>query len=905
MRKLLIWASVFCGSSLSASLSVYDLKCEYKENPVGIDTTLPRVSWKVKSGGRSVTQAAYQIRAANSIKDLADTKTLLWDSGKVLSDQSIHIPYSGPALESRQRVYWQVRIWDNLGKSCQWSLPVFWEMGLLEPSDWQAEWIEPDRVEDPNISNPCPFLRKEFSLDKEIISARAYVTSHGLYQMEINGQVVGEDLFTPGWTSYQKRLQYQVYDVTDLLKKNANCVGVVLGDGWYRGFLVWREHRNTYGKDLALLAEIEVIYKDGTQAIIGTDSSWKASTGPILKSDIYNGEVYDSRLEMTGWSESGFDDSVWAEVSVKNHSKDILVASAGVPVRRIEEIKPIKLLKAPNGQDIIDLGQNMIGWLRFKVEGPAGTRIKLQHAEVLDAQGNLYTDNLRDAEQTIEYIVKGSGKEVFEPHFTFQGFRYVSVQGWPQEISLDDFTGVVIHSDIEPTGTFECSNPAINQLQHNIQWGQKGNFLDVPTDCPQRDERLGWTGDAQVFAPAACFNFDVAAFYTKWLADLAADQKPNGAVPHVIPDVLSESASAGWADSATIVPWVMYLYYGDTGILEQQYGSMKAWVDYMTQRAGDNFLWDNDFTFGDWLAYSSNRSDYPGATTKKTLVSQAYFARSTEILRQTAKILGKTKDARRYSELLKNIKQAFKKEFVTANGCLVSHTQTAYSLALEFGLLDADLRDGAAKRLAGDVNKFKHITTGFLGTPLICHVLSDYGYLDEAYLLLNRREYPSWLYPIVAKGATTIWERWDGIKPDGSFQDAGMNSFNHYAYGAIGDWLYGVVAGVKIDERAPGYKHIIIDPHPGGGLSYAKISLESMYGTIQSGWEIKGDSITLTVEIPPNTTATLKLPVEESSKITESDASLDKTNGILSVKQRQQKVIVCIGSGRYEFKYPK
>ncbi|MHC4478001.1 MAG: family 78 glycoside hydrolase catalytic domain, partial [Planctomycetota bacterium] len=816
----------------------------------------------------------------------------------------------GPALLSRQRIWWQVRIWDEQDRPSDWSDPAFWEMGLLKSSDWKADWIEPNLDEDPNASNPCPMLRREFRLKGKINSARMYVTCLGLYQMQFNGQVMADQLFTPGWTAYLHRLQYQTYDVTELLKPGVNCVGVVLGDGWYRGRLVWKNRRNLYGDKLALLAQIEVVYQDGSRELITTDPTWKASTGPILMSDIYDGELYDARLEKDNWSKPGFEDSDWSGVTVANHSKDILVAPAGPPVRSIEELRPIKILNTPAGETVVDMGQNMVGWLRLKVQGPAGTHVKLRHAEVLDAQGNFYVENLRTAKQTVEYILKGKGQEVYEPHFTFQGFRYVAVEGWPGELSLDDLTGVVIHSDYTPTGSFECSNPMINQLQHNIQWGQKGNFLDVPTDCPQRDERLGWTGDAQVFARTACFNADVAAFFTKWLADLAADQQPGGAVPHVIPNVLSlgkdegQSASAGWADAAVVVPWTIYLCYADTRILEQQYPSMKAWVDYMAGRAGSTCFWNKDHTFGDWLAFSTNRSDYPGATTSKDLIRQAYFARSTDLLRRTAKILGKTSDASRYAELLKKVKSVFREEFVTPNGRIASNTQTGYSLALAFDLLDDSSKESAARRLAEDVRRFKHITTGFLGASPICHMLSDHGYLDEAYMLLNRKDYPSWLYPIT-KGATTIWERWDGVKPDGSFQDKGMNSFNHYAYGAIGDWLYRVVAGLEIDEQNPGYKHIIIEPQPGGGLTYAKARLDSMYGPIESGWSLDGPTVTVNIEIPPNTTATAKLPSANLADVTEGGRPLADADGIIDTSQDADTAVLRLGSGRYSFQYQK
>jgi len=656
--------------------------------------------------------------------------------------------------------------------------------------------------------------------------------------MHINGKRVGDQVFAPGWTSYNKRLQYQTYDVTELLQRGENAVGVILGDGWYRGFIGFSGQRNRYGNRGALLAQIEILFQDGRRETIGTDGKWKSATGPILISEIYNGETYDARLEKAGWTQAGFSDGDWSGVKVVDLPKSVLIAPAGPPVRRIQEVKPVRVFTTPGGDTVADMGQNMVGWLRLKVQGPAGTTVVLHHAEVLDKQGNFYTDNLRAAMQTVKYTLKGGGPEVLEPHFTFQGFRFVKVEGYPGELTTDSLTGIVIHSDMARSSEFETSSPLINQLQHNIIWGQKGNFLDVPTDCPQRDERLGWTGDAQVFSRTAAFNMDVATFFTKWLKDMAADQYENGSVPHVIPDILTRpngpaAGSAAWADAAVIIPWTTYLSYGDRRILEQQYPSMAKWVDYERRRAGDDYIWDGDPHFGDWLAFATTRSDYPGATTGKDLIATAFFAHSTDLLQRTAIILGKQEDAARYAELFEKIKAAFRKEFVTDTGRVGENTQTAYALALQFDLLPENLRPAAAERLVRDVRERKHLTTGFVGTPYLCHVLSRFGYLGEAYMLLNRDQYPSWLYP-VKQGATTIWERWDGQKPDGTFQDKGMNSFNHYAYGAIGEWMYRVMAGIEIDPAEPGYKHILIQPQPGGGLTYAKASFDSMYGRVAS-----------------------------------------------------------------------
>jgi alpha-L-rhamnosidase len=908
-----VFSSIFvtvlacAAASFAAQAAVVNLRCEYKANPVGIDTLQPRLSWQLASGDRGVVQNSYQVRVAESADALS--KSPVWDSGRTASGDSHLVPYRGPALQSARRYYWQVRVWTGSDEPSQWSEAAFWETGLLRPSDWQARWIQAEIEEDTRKSSPAIVLRKEFDVAAPVRSARAYVTCLGLYEMELNGRRVGDQVFTPGWTAYDTRLQYQTYDITGDLKTGKNAVGVTLGDGWYRGNLAFDGQRNTYGDKTAVLMQIQITYTDGRAAVVASDGTWKSSTGPILASDIYNGETYDARLEMPGWSSAGFAVQSWHPVRVVENPRLALIAPEGPPVRKIEEVKPVKILRTPAGDTVVDMGQNMVGWIRLNVKGPAGTKVTLRHAEVLDREGNFYTENLRSARQTDTYILRGGDAEVFEPHFTFHGFRYVAVDGFPGELTLENLTGVVIHSDIRPTGRFESSNAVLNQLQHNIVWGQKGNFLDVPTDCPQRDERLGWTGDAQAFARTASFNFDVAGFYTRWLKDLAADQKASGAVPHVIPNVLDrkspdESAgSAGWADAAVVVPWTVYLVYGDTRVLERQYPSMKAWVDFMARRAGTKLIWDTDFTFGDWLAFATTRSDYPGATTDKDLVCQAYFAHSTDLLQRTAVVLGKSDDAAGYADLLARIKKVFLDEFVTPNGRLASNTQTAYALALGFDILPEQLRASAARRLAENVRSFGHLTTGFLGTPLLCQVLADYGYWDEAFLLLNRKEYPSWLYPIT-RGATTIWERWDGQKPDGTFQDKGMNSFNHYAYGAIGEWLYKAVAGIEIDPQRPGYRHILVQPHPGGGLEHAMAAIDTVYGPALSDWKIASGHFTLAVEVPPNSKATVLLPGARRDQLRESGRPIAAGNGIADITDAEGAVTVNIGSGRYVFEYP-
>ncbi len=894
---LIAFAFVAFSSVTFGKTEVVNLRVEYHENPIGIDIEKPRFSWQIISGEKQTSQLAYEIRVAKSEGELSKKNKQIWNSGKVDSGISVNVPYGGEALNSMERAWWQVRVWDNKGKASAWSTPAYWETGILQPELWKAGWITLGDEPEEKKSLPAHYYRNEFSTSKKIKSARVYVTSLGLYELFINGEKVGDQLFTPGWTSFNKRLQYQTYDVSDMLKKD-NAIGAVLGDGWYRGNIGWKDQRNYYGGQLALLLQLKIDYVDGSSELITTNEDWYATTGPIVESDIYNGEVYDARLEMKNWASADFDQSNWAKVTMVEKNKKALVAPQGVPVRAVEEIKPIKLMITPKGETVIDIGQNMVGWIRIKMKGKKDQEVKIKFAEVLDKEGNFYTDNLRSAKCTDTYIFANDGEVTYEPSFTFHGFRFIKLEGFEETPTLDDVVGVVIYSDMKPTGTFNCNNELINQLQHNIQWGQKGNFLDVPTDCPQRDERLGWTGDAQVFAPTAGFNFDVAAFYTKWMKDVSADQLESGKIPHVIPDVLKGNGGAtGWADAVAIIPWNVYKIYGDRRILEESYPAITKWLGYMTKRAGDDYLWTDDPHFGDWLAFATTRSDYPGATTEKDLLATAYFYYTSTLTAKIAGIIGKKEDAVKYRQLAAHIKNAFGSEFVTPNGRLVSHTQTAYVLALAFGILPDQLVENAGNYLARDVQKFKHLTTGFLGTPLLCPTLSEVGRDDLAYFLLHRPEYPSWLYP-VTQGATTIWERWDGQKPDGSFQDVGMNSFNHYAYGAIGEWLYSYVAGIKVDENNPGYKHFFLEPHPGGRLNEVNASFASMYGEIASSWKIEDGKMTYTVNVPANTTAQVRLPKAKLEEVTMEESL--KSNA----KQMVEDVVVELGSGSYAFNYP-
>lgn len=902
-RYFLLPFLLLCSSLISfAQVKVANLRVENLVNPVGLDITQPRFSWQLVSEKRNVLQTAYELRVANDATALGKAPDLIWQTGKVNSDQSLYVPYGGAALQSGKRYYWQVRVWDKEGKASAWSAPAYWQMALLQPSDWKAKWIEPGYAED-SVLRPSPLMRKEFSAPKKIRSATAYITAHGLYEAFINGKRVGDAYLTPGWTVYPKRLQYQTYDVTNLLKNGANAVGVQLGSGWYRGVIGFENNRNVYGKDIALLFQLNIEYGDGTTESIVSDETWKSATGAIQSSEIYNGEFVDARLHKEGWNNTGFNDAGWAGVAVRAYPMNNLLATYNEPIRKKETFRPVKMITTPKGEQVIDFGQNLVGWLVIKASGKAGDKLVVQHAEVLDKQGNFYTENLRAAKATDTYILTGKGEETFEPRFTFHGFRYAKIEGYPGTLKPENIEAVALYSDMKQTGSFTSSHPLINQLQHNIEWGQKGNFLDVPTDCPQRDERLGWTGDAQVFSRTAAFNMDVHNFFSKWLKDVAANQLPNGSVHFVVPNVINGNAAGatGWADAATIIPWNMYLAYGDKKILEEQYESMKSWVGYM-QNQSKNDLWNTGFHFGDWLSYMQD-NDLMGrsAITDKYFLAQCFYAHSTQLLINAARILGRNDEAATYEALLKRIKDAFLKEYVTANGRMVSSTQTAYVIALNFDMLPEPMRPEAVNRLVENIKSYNnHLTTGFLGTPYLCHVLSRFGRADVAYQLLMQESFPSWLYP-VKMGATTIWERWNGIRPDSTFEPASMNSFNHYAYGAIGDWMYRVVAGLDTDVEKPGYRHSIIKPHIGGGLTSAAAELQTSYGKLKSAWKLDGGQLTLDVEVPPNTTATLYIPAKDAADVMESGKPLSSLKDHQVVQAEKGYAGIMIGSGKYNF----
>lgn len=853
-------------------LKLERLRCEYMENPIGIGVARPRLGWTIVSDSHDVVQAGYrlQVSADESFDALA------WDSGDVASAESVSVAYGGPALKSRTRYHWRARIRDAAGAESPWSEVACFETAMAA-GEWKAVFISAEGAGS-WIDSKGTRLRREFELDGEVASARVYASALGLYELRINGNAVGDEVLAPGWTSYGKRLLYQSYDVTALLRKGANAIGASVGAGWYKGDLAgWLGRRNVYGARTALIAQLMVAYADGREAVILTDGSWRASEGPILRSEIYHGEAYDARLEAEGWDGPGFDDSAWAKPEILGEDLGRLAPRDGLPVRRHEVLKPVSLIVTPKGEKVLDFGQNIAGRVRFRVSGKAGDRVALRHAEVLDARGDFYTANLRGAKARIDYVLKGGGIESYEPHFTYMGFRYVAVDSWPDALDPEAFEAIAIYSDMEETGSFECSSEMLNKLHSNIAWGLKGNFVDIPSDCPQRDERLGWTGDAQVFIGTAAFLMGTAPFYRKWLRDLAADQKESGGVPFVVPNVLVDSvapdgqamtthSSTGWGDAAAICPWTVYERYADRALLEEQYPSMRSWVEYIRAQARDGLIWDSGFHFGDWVALDAKEGSYFGAT-PNDFTATAFYAKSVGILAKAAAILGEAADASEYGELRDRIVSAFRAEYFTPSGRIAVRTQTACVLALDFGLAPPERRDRVRDTLVDLIEENGgHLVTGFLGTPYLCRALADSGALDAAYALLMREEYPSWLYQ-VRMGATTVWEHWDGLKPDLSMWSPDMNSFNHYAYGSIGEWMHSAVAGISADESAPGYKRILFKPRPGGGLTQAKAWLVTVYGLASIEWRIEGPELRVELAVPHNATALFVPPIEGAAEV--------------------------------------
>ena len=744
---------------------------------------------------------------------------------------------------------------------------------------------------------PPPYLRRYFSAGRQPIRrATLYVTALGLYEMSLNGQRVGDHLLAPEWTDYNRRVRYQAYDVTALVKPGANVLGALLGNGWYAGHLGNGGYQQ-YGTVPALLAQLEIIGEDGSVEFVSTDEHWQTHPSPTTASDFMLGESYDARREIPNWNQPGFDAKDWTAANVRDEKPRALDWQVAPPVRQTTERKPIALSEPAPGHWTYDLGQNMVGVVRLKVTAPAGTTLTLRHAEMLQSDGTLYTTNLRGAPSVDTYVCKGDGEETWQPRFTFHGFRYVELTGLPERPATDAVTGIVLGSDDPVAGSFVTSNAQINQLVSNVEWGQRGNYLSVPTDCPQCDERLGWMGDAQVFVRTATNVADVQAFFAKWLVDVDDAQDPSGAFTDVSPARGTGAGTPAWGDAGVICPWTIYEAYGDRRLLERHLPAMTKWVGWCREHSA-NGLRDHDRggDYGDWLSV--------GADTPKDVIGTAYYAYSTHLLSKANQALGHAEEAAKYAGLFQEVRAAFNQAYVAADGHIKGHTQCVYALALKFELLPDAMRVKAVEFLAADIAaKGNHLSTGFVGVSYLLPVLTAGGKLDAAYALLNRDTFPSWLFS-VRQGATTLWERWDGWTPDKGFQDPSMNSFNHYSLGSCGEWLYQTVAGIDWDHAAPGYKHLVIRPRPGGGLTMVKASLRTVYGQVGSAWTLAEGKFNYDLTLPANTTATVTLPTGDAAAITADGKPLVELKEAKTAEAKDGDVTFTLGSGSYQFVCP-
>jgi alpha-L-rhamnosidase len=954
-------SSVFFAAAVRAEkLSPVALRCEYRVNPPGIDEAQPRLTWRVESPARGATQTAYQILVASNAGLLAKNSGDLWDSGKVAGGETVNVVYAGKPLASGQECFWKVSVWDSAGKVHS-SETAKWTMGLLKPDDWRADYIS---FRDPTpvwksaeklFLPPAHQFRKEFSAAKTVKRATLYATALGIYELYLNGQRVGDARFAPGWTDYHQRAYYNTYDVTPLVQRGGNALGAWLGDGWYSGYIGFglltgigteKIGRNTYGKTPALMAQLEIEYTDGSREIIPTDKTWKVTgDGPVREGDFLMGEFYDARKETTGWTKPNFDDAKWDaailasengsvpatfyeyangakpgdKTEIKGRPIDLgfkrpakLEAFPGLPVRPIEEIKPVAITSPTNGVYIFNLGQNFAGVARLKVKGLAGTEIQLRYGEMLYPDGRLMTENLRKARATDHYILRGDKNgETWTPRFTFHGFQFVEVTGYPGKPDKDAITGIVLHSDTPFTSGFECSDPMANRLFKNIVWTQRANFLDLPTDCPQRDERFGWMGDAQIYVHCATLNADVAAFYTKWLREVMESQRPSGTFPGYAPYPFQHGWDFGtaWCDAGVICPWTIWQAYGDTRIIERCWPFMVKFMDWR-KATSKNFLGishGNDW--GDWLSF--------GKKTPLEFVDTVYFAYTAKLMSDMAAAIGKQNEAAEYGELFNQVKTAFNQKYVKPDGTLAVDNQTAYALALYMNLLPADLRAKSGKILAdkirsGETADNSGMTTGFLGTRPLLPVLTSVGENDLAVKHFQSRKFPSWGYE-VAQGATTIWERWNGYTTEFGFggadgkQNASMNSFAHYSFGAVCEWMINDLAGIQSD--GPGYDKIIIHPHPPtpgsnperAPINWVKAHYDSIHGRIVSNWKRTENKFELETEIPANNTATVYLPASSADSITEGGKPLAKVAGVKFLRVDGDCAVLAVASGEYHF----
>jgi alpha-L-rhamnosidase len=919
-----------CGKTTS-SISATQLRVEYKENPV-IDSPIPRFSWILEDDERGQYQSACQILVASSPSLMEEGKADFWDSGKIKSGQTSQVNYQGDPLAAKTGYVWKVRAWDKGNQPGDWSIPARFEMGPLSSSDWQAKWVGYDLTHlgkgEVYHLPPAPYLRKEIDIREKVSSARLYVTALGLYDFFINGEKVGEDYFNPGWTNYDKRVYYHVYDVTEDLNEGNNSLASILSYGWYAGYVSYALllGRDTvkafYGSVPKLMAQLEVVYTSGEKEIFVSDGSWKASAGPLLETDLLEGETYDARKEIPGWDQPGFEDAQWDQVKEYAAPGMKVEIHPVLPIRIVDSITPLNITRRPEGY-IFDMGQNFAGIIELKVKGKAGEEVVLKYGEMLHPDGRLMTENLRLARATDTYILKGDPNgETWRPRFTYHGFQFVQLSGYEREPDEETILGLALSSDLPETGTFETGHPMINQLYSNIVWTQISNFLDIPTDCPQRDERMGWAGDAQTYVKSASLNRDVAAFFAKWIVDLNDEQLASGAYPNFAPKPFIREwrkFKSGWGDAGIICPYHMYMSYGDIRNAEKFWPNMERFLDFYEQNS-DGLYFFKEASFyqsgsGDWLAV--------GKRTPPDMLSTFYYGYCAQLMAEMATAIGKSDRADHYLEIFEKIKTGFKSHYMGEDGMLKcneaaygdgtgypdghlgfsGHTQTAYANAIYMNFLTPEEEIKAGEHLVDLIRENGgKLTTGFLGVKPLLLALSKTGHSEIAYDLFLQTEYPSWGFEVV-NGATTMWERWNSYTHEDGFggtRNTGMNSFSHYAFGAVCEWMFGNAAGIT--AVTPAFREISIRPEPDKRLGFVNCSYQSISGEIISNWKYDGDDFYMEVKVPVNVSASIYVPATSLEQITENGVPAGKSSGLEYRGMEGGYVLFKAGSGSYSFK---
>ena len=907
---LLLAVLLFTGalSAVDAAVEVTQLRCEQLADPLGIDATQPRLSWQLASGQRGAGQSAYEILVASSEDKLAPGSADLWASGKVASAQSIHVRYAGKPLTSRQACVWKVRVWDQDGKVSDWSPRATWSLGLLQADDWRGQWIGQDEVSAvvaPGVK-PAPdnrrlaarMLRKEFVVTKPVARATAYISGLGLSELYLNGRKVGDQVLSPALSDYKKRVFYVTHDVTAQLQRGPNALGVWLGNGRFYS------PRNTHYGFPKLKLQLEVDYADGTRDTVVSDSSWKLTAdGPILANNEYDGEEYDARKEFPGWASAGFADAAWSQAQVVAAPAGALVAPMIAPIRVTGTIKPLAITEPKPGVFIYDMGQNMVGWCRLQVSGPAGTQVTLRHAEILKPDGTLSMANLRSAKVTDTYTLAGRDTETYEPRFTYHGFRYVEVTGFPGRPTLAALEGRVVNDDLAMAGEFTCSQPTLNQVYRNIVWGTRGNYRSMPTDCPQRDERQGWLGDRSAESKGEAYLFNINSLYAKWCQDMADAQRANGSISDVCPAYWTiYSDNVTWPSSVVIIPGTLLAQYGDTATLARIYPAMVKWVDLMSSSVKDG-LTSKD-KYGDWCVPPEDpkaiHSKDPARKTSGAVLATSYLHHCLKLMAGYAQLLDQPADAQRFAALAETLKTAFNaKLYNPEKGYYDNGTQTSCVLPLAFDMVPAAERPRVFAHLVKKIEEESrgHVGTGLIGGQWINRVLTEGGRPDLVYRLATNTDYPSWGY-MAAKGATTIWELWNGDTANPS-----MNSGNHVMLvGDLAIWLYEDLAGIKSDPAQPGFKHIVMKPHPVGDLTFARATHRSPYGLIVSDWKRTDGAFDWQITVPPNSTATVYMPTTHAASVTEAGKPVNKVEGVTFLRQEAGAAVYTVEAGSYRFR---